>query len=258
MLHRPAAGPATNLEWFQTSELEAWSTRSGLAPEEQFLIDSFLQREAAALDAGTGSGRLVQELQRMGYGPLFGFDAVPELIERARVRCPQADFRVQRAESLDYPSCIFDQVLYLQQILCFIEQEAGRRAAVREAYRVLKPQGTAIFSFLSLEARQAGLLSKAFTTYLQALRYLTRRRRPPQVQPWLKRGGRPNLMALFDRPPYVYWFTLPETVRLLERAGFTVKHIASSSHLRAGYLPPPGSDLKVGRPDDKVYVVCGK
>jgi hypothetical protein len=91
---------------------------------------------------------------------------------------------------------------------------------MREARRVLRAGGTALFSFLCYEARASRPLYGAFHRYLSFLRRFRHRDVSLQYQPWLKTDAKPNLSALADRGPYVYWYTLEEALDALDRARF--------------------------------------
>ena len=249
---------STNRHAFQTTEFAAWAEAEGLAVEEAFLVDRFLEKEAPTLEAGVGGGRVLQALHRRGFRELAGFDVLPEMVARARQRAGPFDLRVLDAQRLTYSNEVFEQALYLGQVLCFIEDAGARRQAVEEAYRVLREGGTAIFSFLVLEARSGHPAFQVLFAYLKALRTLKGQPRSIQYQPWLRRGGGPNLAALLDRPPYAYWFTVPEAVALLREAGFTVRQVGTSTGLRAGLLHAPDGEWPSLRPADKCYVVCRK
>lgn len=224
------------------------------------MIERFLKKDARTLEAGTGGGRVLLALRRRGFTDLSGFDYVPELIARAREKegARGIEYRVMEAGDLAYPDAHFDQVLYLQQILCCIEDDAERRRAVREAYRVVKPGGVALFSFLILEARAHHFVYGMFLKYLRMVRVLSGRKQPLNYQPWLRRAGAPNYAALLDRPPYVYWATVPGALALLRDAGFTVTHLGTSSGLRAGAIGTSEADLRPFRSSDQLYVVCKK
>ena len=48
----------------------------------------------------------------------------------------------------DFTSNTYDYLIYLQQVLCFIEDEQLFRNALSEAYRIAKKDSIVIFSFL--------------------------------------------------------------------------------------------------------------
>jgi ubiquinone/menaquinone biosynthesis C-methylase UbiE len=213
-----------NRRFYELEVFDTWASRTGLTDLEDHLVSRFLKRGHRTLEAGTGGGRILHELAARGYGDLHGFDYVPGFIDVARSRdaTGSIDFTVQDAVDLDYPDAAFDQALYIQQVLCFIEEAGDRVHAMREARRVLRPGGTALFSFLCYEARTSNRLSGAFNRYLGFLRHFRHRDMSLQYQPWLKTAAKPNLGALADRPPYVYWYTLEEALDALDRVGFDI------------------------------------
>ena len=109
----------TNKRLFQTSEYERWASSSGLEAEEAMLIHRFLHKNGKTLEAGSGGGRVLLALHRVGFDDLSGFDYVPEMVAQAQRKDTAGfiDFRVMEAERLAYPSDHFDQVLYLGQLL---------------------------------------------------------------------------------------------------------------------------------------------
>jgi len=213
-----------NRQFYEHDVFDYWAERTGLTDFEDVLVTRFLKRELSTLEAGTGGGRILHDLRDRGFRDLAGFDYVPGFIEAARARDPEQaiDFRVQDAVELDYPDAAFDQVLYVQQVLCFIEDAGDRLSAMREARRIVRAGGTALFSFLCYEARSSQPLYGAFNRYLGFLRRFRNRDVSLQYQPWLKTEDRPNLAALADRGPYVYWYTLEEALDALDRVGFDI------------------------------------
>jgi len=211
-----------NRQFYELEVFDSWASRTGLTDVEEQLVTRFLARERRTLEAGTGGGRILHELAARGFEDLHGFDYVPSFIDVARSRDPTGaiDFTVQDAVDLDYSDAAFDQVIYVQQVLCFIEDADDRMNAMREARRVLRAGGTALFSFLCYEARASRPLYGAFHRYLSFLRRFRHRDVSLQYQPWLKTEAKPNLSALADRGPYVYWYTLEEALDALDRARF--------------------------------------
>ena len=138
-------------------------------------------------------------MQEMGFTNLARVDYVPELIDRDRDR--RIDFQIQDAIGLSYPDNSFDQLIYLQQIICLIETAADRLKAIQEAYRILSTGGTGLFSFLSFESRSARFIYASYLTYLRILRKLRGDNRSIQNLPWLTLGGKFNPNSIVDRPP---------------------------------------------------------
>lgn len=252
-------GGQDNRHFYEETAFDSWAARSGLTGVEEKLVRRFLDRRAATVEAGTGAGRILFDLRARGFRDLHGFDYVPDFITLARRRdeAHTIDFSVQDAVDLTYPDRTFDQAIYLQQVLCFIERAADRRRAIAEAARVVRPGGTALFSFLSFEARTNRPVYAAFTRYLRAQRLLRGRLTSVQYQPWLMSGDRPNLGALVDKRPYVYWYRLREAVAHLDRAGFDVTWAGSTAQVEddpdAGLDPEHADPAVLG---GMVYVAC--
>lgn len=213
-----------NRQFYELEVFDSWASRKGLTDFEEQLVTRFLERDLRTLEAGTGGGRILHELRDRGFSDLHGFDYLPGFIDVARTRDPSGaiDFSVQDAVALDYPDASFDQALYVQQVLCFIEDADDRVRAMREARRVVRPGGTALFSFLCYEARSSQPFYGAFNRYLSFLRRFRNRDVSLQYQPWLKTEAKPNFSALADRGPYVYWYTLEEALDALDRVGFDI------------------------------------
>ncbi len=97
------------------------------------------------LDFGCGNGAQAVRFASIGYD-VYGFDNSPNNIAIARELADKYEFSrnslfsVQKAENLDYPDSHFDVVVGMG-ILHHVEVVP----AVREAMRVLKREGTAIF-----------------------------------------------------------------------------------------------------------------
>jgi SAM-dependent methyltransferase len=215
---------ADNRQFYEHEVFDHWASRTALSEFEEQLFERFLDRDRSTLEAGTGGGRILHELAIRGFGDLHGFDYVPGFIDAAQARDASGaiDFTVQDAVDLDYPDGRFEQAIYVQQVLCFIEEPADRLRAMQEAFRVLEPGATALFSFLCFEERTGHVLYGAFNRYLGLLRRFRHRGVSLQYQPWLKTEARPNLGALADHGPYVYWYTLEEALDALDHVGFDI------------------------------------
>lgn len=247
-----------NHQFYEHTVFEYWAARTGLIEAERVLVNRYLDKHHRTLEAGTGAGRILLDLHEHGFGDLHGFDYVQGFIDIAKTRDRSGSiaFTVQNAVSLDYPDAHVDQAIYLQQVLCFIEEPADRFRAMQEASRVLKPGGTALFSFLCYEARMNNALYAAFTRYLGFQRLFRRRDVSLQYQPWLKTVNKLNLGALVDRKPYVYWYRFREALDSLSRAGFVVTWVGSCAQLGADGSAHDWQRLDPTALDGMLYVVC--
>lgn len=248
-----------NYQLYKNAEFDSFAHLEGLIPAEQFLIDKFFVKDLRTLEAGTGGGRILHSLKAAGFSDLHGYDFLEEFVRvaKSKDRAGDIDFLVGDAACLPYRDDAFDQAIYLEQMVCQFNAQ-NRELATGEAHRILKHGGTALFSFLSHEARSRELLYKTYLAYLKTFRrFASRADKSIQSQPWLKHGGKWNLSALLDKPPYVYWFTVREAVDLLQRHGFEVIAAASSREAEAGYTVDY-HQLLDGDVTEKLFLVARK
>ena len=99
---------------------------------------------ARALDVGCGEGRFCRMLSGLGISAV-GIDPTQAFIEHARSVDPAGDYRIGRAEELDFPSESFDLVV---SYLSFIDIP-DIAAAIAEMSRVLKPGGSLLIANLT-------------------------------------------------------------------------------------------------------------
>ena len=249
-----------NRRVFAGSEFPLWAQRSELEPGEQFVIQTFLDSEGRTLEAGCGGGRILLDLQARGFRDLHGFDYLQEFVDAARLRDLQhtIEYRESNASALDYEDASFDQAIYLQQVLCFLENQYDRRHAVEEAFRVLRPGGTIVASFLSYRAQTQNWAYRPSMAYLYCLRKLSSRPISMQYWPWLRRKNVLNLGALLDRGPYIYWMRHREAVDLFRAAGFRLVAVGSDEQVEKGRFFDSLDALKAAPFKGRLYVVCRK
>lgn len=96
------------------------------------------------LDIGCGEGRFCRLLREEGIATL-GIDPTEKLIEVARQRDPEGDYRRGSAERLDLPDASFDLAL---SYLTLIDIDDLDRA-IAEAARVLRPGGHLLIANLN-------------------------------------------------------------------------------------------------------------
>jgi ubiquinone/menaquinone biosynthesis C-methylase UbiE len=228
-------------DFFREIERDYWADAEGLKDEETALIARYLDPAEPTLDAGTGGGRIARALAERGFGRVTGFDFAPELIDAARESDPTGAiaFDVADATELPYGDAAFGQAVYLQQVICTIDDAAGRKAALAEAVRVLRPGGVALFSFVCLESRLASPAQRAYVGYLRAARAVRRSRRPIQSMPRLRLRGRLDASALRDAGPYNWWYRSGEAEQDLVGAGFAIEAIGFGE----GLVATPGGTL---------------
>lgn len=251
---------STNKEVYSTQEFARWAYGNVLLPEEKYLIETYLDKSKKTLEAGTGGGRILLEMKKLGFISLYGFDYLPEFIAVAKRRdldC-SISFEVEDATQLNYNDCSFDQVLYLGQMVSSIDDESGRLKAVQEAYRILKFGGTALFSFLNFEARVRSILCRFYVLYLQQLRKLRGSNRSIQYLPWLRYEYRPNLAALLDEGAYVYWYKIQEAYQLLREANFEIVALGSGYQINRGIVHKNPETLAREPITGMLYFVCKK
>ena len=93
-------------------------------------------RFATALDVGCGEGRFCRMLAERGIRTV-GIDPTEELLRQARHRDPKGDYRIGRAESLEFPDFSFDLVVtYLSLIDIGDIARAIAEMATREHWKI--------------------------------------------------------------------------------------------------------------------------
>ncbi len=257
---KSAVGSLDSRQIYAGPEFKHWVEEEDLIAPERFLLERYLRPDRSTLEAGTGGGRILRALACRGFKELSGFDNVPELIYQACLKecCQPLAFSVQDARKLSYSDNSFDQLIYLQQVLCFITDSEGRRDAVAEAYRILKPNGLAVFSFLCYESRLESVFYRAVIGYLKFLRTLSRKRRSAQYMPWLWIGNRFNIFAILDRPPHVYWYCFQDAVNLLLHHRFKIVRIGTRTETDQQKLCVLGEEFKSSPKTGMLYIVCQK
>jgi SAM-dependent methyltransferase len=250
----------TNQNIYTNDEFDQWVNRSSLLPSEQYIIDKYLNKEGKAVEAGTAGGRILLEMKQQGFSSLYGFDFVSSFIEEATVKDidRKINWSVQNATNLNYESNFFDQILYLQQIICLIENSSDRDSAMKEAYRILKPGGIALFSFLNFEDRYNNFAYRIFLEYIRLFRLFGGNKSSLQYQPWLKLGGKWNLSAILDSQPYVYWYNVREILALLESYGFKPMFVGSDKQVELGKSFCTPNELSDLEKQGYLYCICQK
>src|SRR5688572_9701063 len=97
-----------------------------------------------ALDVGCGEGRFCRMMQDCGIRTV-GIDPTAALIEHARSLDPDGDYRIGRAEALEFPDESFDLVVSYLSLVDIPDAET----AIAEMARVLRPGGALLIANLN-------------------------------------------------------------------------------------------------------------
>lgn len=136
------------LDWQRAGEAWGRSAADWACLFEHYSIDSVLAifgrvgvgPGTRLLDVACGSG-LVARLAHGAGASVAGIDAAADLIEIARTRAADVDFRVGSMYELPWADGSFDVVTAINGIW------GGCEAALHEAFRVLRPGGSVAMSF---------------------------------------------------------------------------------------------------------------
>jgi len=123
-------------------KLEARSKETADTEQELGILQELFEQNEVetVLDAGGGAGRLAIPLTEQGYS-VTNVDGSPELLkkmqeENVKIKAIQADLRRMPIEDES-----FDAVTFNWHVLCDLLGNKGKRQALGDAYRVLKPGG---------------------------------------------------------------------------------------------------------------------
>ncbi len=135
-----------NSESFGSKKAESLYFQYNLKKIEDDLIKKYFTKlRSIVLDIGCGYGRTTKILHERGFS-VVGIDIVKKMIDCAKIKNPQIDYRLMSATKIDFPDNYFDYALFSFNGIDFIYPEERRLEALREIHRVLKPGGIFIMS----------------------------------------------------------------------------------------------------------------
>ncbi len=134
-----------NLKSFSSDEALKTYNTVGLTDVEDIIIGKYFGKKAKVLDIECGLGRTTIPLHEKGFN-VIGIDISEPMIEKAKALYPYVDFRLQDTTHLDFDAESFDYALFSFNGLDCIYPESKRVATLLEINRVLKKDGTFIFS----------------------------------------------------------------------------------------------------------------
>jgi len=223
----------TLADYYRTTEFKSWGTTlpfAGLHRDEQYCINKYLKnKDCSIVDMGTGGGRIALALSEMGYGPVHGFDIVPEFIEAARINASSRNLdinlSVTNATAIPLPTNGVNTVIYWEKLFSFIVDPDDRKKAITEAFRVLAPGGFLFSSYNQFASRK---INYPLSIYVKLLRKITGEKLSDRSLPILLRSGSPSLKLLLPGNPQAYWCHGDEAIFELTNAGFQVVEMYSS------------------------------
>ena len=118
-----------------------------LTPAEAAALNAISNevRDKRILDLGVGAGRTVKALREISRD-YIGIDYVAEMVAECRSRFPGVRFEEGDATDLpQFEDNSFSLIMFSCNGICMVGHE-GRLAILKEAYRLLAPGGTLIFS----------------------------------------------------------------------------------------------------------------
>ena len=125
-------------------------------PLERGLLDEFVKscegRNGCVADLGCGPGHVARYLSNRGL-EVLGLDLAPAMVEEARRRNPDLEFRVGSMTALDAPDCAWIGAVAFYSIIHL--GDADRLAAMRQLARVIEPDGPLLLSFHVSTSEQA-------------------------------------------------------------------------------------------------------
>lgn len=192
-------------------------TRQRIWEEIRFLFDDYLQQGDKILDWGCGNGRYFEIFKGKNIN-YIGIDNSEKLIEIAKQKYPQANFRITNNSVIPFSDNYFDKV-YSIAVLHHIPSKELRIKFLQEAKRALKPGGLLILTVWKFKSEKERKLLLKYTI----LKLLGKSKLDFKdiLDPWGKE---------LDR--YYHWFSKRELKKLAQQAGFKVEKLGIVSNKR--------------------------
>jgi ubiquinone/menaquinone biosynthesis C-methylase UbiE len=180
-------------------------TRKEIWDEIDFLFDDYVIPGDKILDLGCGNGRFFELLKDKDVN-YIGVDFSEKLIEIAKKKYPKVKFQVADALNLPFPNNYFD-IIYSIAVLHHIPSREFRQQFLKEARRILKPNGLLILTVWKLKSKKNWSLFLKYTT----LKLIGKLERRDAFQSWGKKMER-----------YLHLFSMEELSELANEAKFKI------------------------------------
>ena len=122
-----------------------WGSPAGMARAERraayFVSTGKITASDKVLELGCGTGLFTRKVYASTKAHIIATDLSEELLQEARLKFPEGDFRVADAMKLDFPDNTFD-VVFGSSILHHLDMDKS----LNEIFRVLKKDGRMVFA----------------------------------------------------------------------------------------------------------------
>ncbi len=239
-----------NKELYTKKLFKIWSEKCGLLPTEEYLINKYvLNKNSKLIEAGTGGGRIIFEIEKLGFTKLEAFDFVEDMVtfceEKKKKLNSNIEFKLADAAKLSsYETNTFDYLIYLQQVLCFVDKDLFLQS-LNEAHRIGKEKSIYIFSFLNWESKFYNPLLSWMVNFFRIIR---NQKKLKYQLPWLILDGKFNWKILNSNQPLNLWFKKENIIKILNDNGFNIVELIN------GEYTTDENDSKSGH----LYIVCQK
>lgn len=180
-------------------------TREEVLSEIGFLFDDYVIPGDRILDLGCGNGRFFKLLEDKDVN-YIGVDFSEKLIEIAKKKYPKVKFQVADALNLPFPNNYFDRI-YSIAVLHHIPSREFRTQFLKEARRILKPNGLLILTVWKPKSKKNWSLFLKYTT----LKLIGKLERRDVFQSWGKKMER-----------YFHLFSEEELANLAKEVKFKI------------------------------------
>jgi ubiquinone/menaquinone biosynthesis C-methylase UbiE len=119
-----------------------------LEKPEEILFNKFIHVDSRVLDIGCGAGRTTFHISKITNN-VIGIDYAENMIQAAKQKYTDMDFRVMDATKMEFPNNSFDVLIFSYNGICCIFPESKRIRALLEIKRVLNNNGVFIYSILN-------------------------------------------------------------------------------------------------------------
>lgn len=130
--------------------------RVGLWESEEKIFTRLFKPESTLLELGCGAGRIAIGMHELGYRNILAMDYARAMVRRARHMAEVLEysipFRVGDATRLEFEDEVYDGAIFGFNGLMQIPEAGRREAALKEIYRVLRPEAWFVFTTHDREA----------------------------------------------------------------------------------------------------------